>query len=46
MPRAAASASSTGSAVPCIHSGASRPAISQNVGARSTRPTGALTTAG
>ena len=35
-----------GSGVPCIHAGGSIPAISQNVGARSTCPTGSLTTVG
>ena len=37
---ASASASSTGSGRPCIHVGRRRPAIAQNVGARSTSPTG------
>ncbi len=45
-PRASASASSTGSGEPCIHSGGSMPAMAQKVGARSTRPTGRETTDG
>ena len=45
-PRAPASASSTGSAAPSIHAGGSMPAMAQKVGARSTSPTGALTTDG
>jgi hypothetical protein len=45
-PRAPASASSTGSAEPSIQAGGSMPAMAQKVGARSTSPTGALTTEG
>ncbi len=45
-PRDSASVSSTGRGLPCIHSGGWIPAMAQKVGARSTSPTGRVTTVG